>query len=180
MNSMFCSDCGSLKRPFNGELICVKCDSKEAEELERSQESLVRMPGGFYRKRDTPADQLARRERTIGEFLDKLQSAHMATVPELRDMGLSPLAIVLLLKDGRAVNLHTNWTYRFPLNAGVQLEKFDFHVFAHTDNDPRTRTEWWFMTPKEVLLHWQLGDDQDGYLDADDLSTYHEQWERLQ
>ena len=188
---MFCNGCGSLLRPVDGSMICPKCDSEKFGEMERAQENLIPSWGGL-RKRDTVVDMRARRERAIDELTEHLRSMNLysrkATASELREVfGLTPSATpVIVLKDGRSVSLRTNWVQsrekpRFPLGMKSPVKRFDFVVFALTDNDESTTTEWWIMRPKEVFLHWHLGDeDEFGYLDAEDLSTYHNRWERLQ
>ncbi len=188
---MFCSECGSLLRPVDGSMICPKCDFKKFEEMERAQEKLIPAWGGTYRKRDTGFDRRERRERVIKELTARLKSmnrySRKATASELREVfGLAPSAVVIVMRGGKSISLHTNWVEsrekpRFPLGMKSPVERFDFVVFALTDNDESTTTEWWIMRPKEVFLHWHLGDeDEFGYLDAEDLSTYHERWERLQ
>ncbi len=188
---MFCNSCGNLLRPVDGSMICPRCDSKKFEEVERAQEKLIPSWGGTLRKRDTGADRRARRERATKELITRLQSLNLfsrkATASELREVfGLAPSANVIVLKDGRSISLRTNWVKsrenpRFPLGIKSPVKRFDFVVFALTDNDENFPTKWWIMYPKEVFSVWHMGDEETfGYVDVEDIPLYHDCWERFQ
>ncbi len=183
--SPFCP-CGGLRVPYEGRMVCRQCDTEEAEAIQKENSQLVPSWRGGLRRRDTNTNAQERRERASGEF-DLLcpGGARRVTKVERNRLGVSSSAIVLVRNNGETVKLKTNWTEsrqdpRFPLNAEPKepdIRKFDYVVFALVDDDSNIPIVWWPMRPKDVLRQWQIGeDDQCGYVDAADISTFKGNW----